>query len=103
VYKAGPRIGAGPLTTAEAMELVTLTGRSELDQGGHISFWSGENGMGSLDTLMFWNAETGRTVFLVTGGNKNLSEDPNQRALLQQLKAVQSRLITEHWRHNKPR
>jgi hypothetical protein len=102
VDRAGARI-TGALTTAEATGLVNLTERSELDQGGHIGFWSGETGMRSLDTLMFWNAETGRTVVLVTGGNKNFSEDPNRRALLQQLKAVQSRLITEHWRHNKPR
>jgi hypothetical protein len=77
------------LSPLEFAELLKLTERSRLDEGGHIGYVGG-----TLETLAFRDLENGRTVVLVTGGNKNFVEDPARRALLQLLRALEGRLLS---------
>ena len=82
---------AGALTPQESAELRKLTERSRLDEGGHIGY---VGGLGPLETLAF-RGETGRTVILVTVGNKNFVDDPARRALLQGLRELEDRLLSQ--------
>jgi len=88
-----PGTRAIDLTPSELTEVQTLTERSRLDEGGHIGV--GGTGMAaSLETLTLQNLEDGRTVVLVTIGNRNFVDDPARRSLLQRLRALQVRLLS---------
>jgi hypothetical protein len=79
----------GALSSLESAELRKLTQRSRLDEGGHIGYVGG-----TLETLAFRDLENGRTVVLVTGGNKNFVDDPARHALLQRLRALEPFLLS---------
>ena len=88
-YPTAARRATDALSPLESAELRKLTERSRLDEGGHIGYVGA-----TLETLAFRDLENGRTVVLVTGGNKNFVEDPARRALLQRLRALEERLLS---------
>jgi phosphoserine phosphatase len=92
-YPTEGRRATDALSRLESADLRTLTERSRLDEGGHIGV--GGTGMAaSLETLTLQNLENGRTVVLVTAGNRNFVDDPARRSLLQRLRALQVRLLS---------